>query len=177
MATKTPPKGKGNFLTKKMGPLPAYAWLIIAAGAFYLYYRSKAGSTSSTSSTSTAQQQADQEAEASNEYMSSELASALAGISSEGSGYGYGGGGYGVSPGNGSGVAVSPGNTTTSTSTTTSGLYTGAVSKVASAQQRLELNSLNEQEYIAGPTGTYIPVGGKGQAAIPKGAVTYIAKS
>ena len=57
MATDTAPKtskstgskstaaGGGNILTKKMGPLPGWGWLVVFGVAYYLYKKYKAGST------------------------------------------------------------------------------------------------------------------------------------
>jgi hypothetical protein len=41
--------GKLAILTKKYGPLPGYAYVLIAAGGFYLYSRFRGGGSSDTS--------------------------------------------------------------------------------------------------------------------------------
>ena len=46
-------KGKGNVLTRKLGPLPGWAWILVGGGAYYLYTRYKASQTASTASTAT----------------------------------------------------------------------------------------------------------------------------
>src|SRR5215472_2310460 len=46
--TKSPPKGKGKGLSKKMGPFPTYVWFIIIGGVLivgYIYYKRRASNS------------------------------------------------------------------------------------------------------------------------------------
>jgi hypothetical protein len=47
-------KGSGNVLTKKIGPLPGWAWAAIGIGGFYLYKKYKASSSAATTAATTA---------------------------------------------------------------------------------------------------------------------------
>ena len=50
------PEGGGNMFTRKMGPLPMWAWMIIGVAAAYLgyrYYQSKSGTATTASTGST----------------------------------------------------------------------------------------------------------------------------
>lgn len=50
-AVKAAGKGGGNVLTKKIGPLPGWAWAGIALGGFYFYRYRKAQAAASSSAT------------------------------------------------------------------------------------------------------------------------------
>ena len=51
-----PPKGGGNVLTRKLGPLPGWAWAAVAVGGYWLYKKRQAAAAAaaSPSTTSTA---------------------------------------------------------------------------------------------------------------------------
>src|ERR1700678_3366150 len=51
-AAKAGAKGGGNVLTKKLGPLPGWAWAALGVGAFYLWKKHEA-STAAAASTAT----------------------------------------------------------------------------------------------------------------------------
>jgi hypothetical protein len=51
--TKPPAKG-GSILTRKLGPLPGWAWIGIGVGAFYLWKKHEASSAASTTAATTA---------------------------------------------------------------------------------------------------------------------------
>lgn len=50
-----PPRPAGNPLTRKLGPLPMWAWLVLVVAAFYLYRRShpSSGGTAGAGTSST----------------------------------------------------------------------------------------------------------------------------
>jgi hypothetical protein len=105
--TTTPPaKGKGNVLTRKIGPLPGWVWAAIAVGGFYLWKKHQAASTSSSSATTPA--------------------TSTAALSSQGAGqgsYGYQGPGAGYG---GSGAIPTGATAATSSGTATpTGFNTG----------------------------------------------------
>lgn len=52
-AAPTPTKG-GNVLTKKLGPLPGWAWVLAAVGGYYLYKKRQAAAAASTTGTTAA---------------------------------------------------------------------------------------------------------------------------
>jgi hypothetical protein len=53
-AVKAGAKGGGNVLTKKLGPLPGWAWAALGVGAFYLWKKHEASSAASTTAATTA---------------------------------------------------------------------------------------------------------------------------
>lgn len=52
-AVKAGAKGGGNVLTRKIGPLPGWAWAAVALGGFYFYKYRKAAAASTTATTAT----------------------------------------------------------------------------------------------------------------------------
>lgn len=48
----TPPKGGGNLLTKKLGPLPGWAWAAVALGGYYLWKKRQAATAAAAATTS-----------------------------------------------------------------------------------------------------------------------------
>ena len=59
MAAQPPPNQKkpqqgGSLLTRKFGPLPAWGWVVLAVGAYYLYKKFSGSSSSSTVGTTAA---------------------------------------------------------------------------------------------------------------------------
>lgn len=138
-----------NILTRKFGPLPGWAWLVIAAGAYFVYSRYISPSTTSTSTAGTAGAGTTASSASQEEYLASQEAQDQALISDMTSS-GYSGGytsgytypyGYSVSPGNSgssASYATSPGSTSSSFTTTptagsTSTGTTAATSTAASA--------------------------------------------
>ena len=60
MSTTSPPAGGGNLLTRKVGPLPGWAWGALTVGGVYLFIRWRAAKgTAATSTVDQASQAAD----------------------------------------------------------------------------------------------------------------------
>jgi hypothetical protein len=171
MATPAPKAG-GNILTRKLGPLPGWAWVGIAFGGYYLWKKRQAAAAAASTAPSTS------------------TAASLPGyVSSGGSGYGYQGpgvgyGGSGAIPTgataatsssytpatgqtqSGSGYDVGGAQGSTNNSVTSSG---GGVYNQIGGSQLSALQAAGQTVYYQSQPGIFTPYNSQDAAAVAPG--------
>ena len=119
---KPPAKGAGNILTRKLGPLPGWAWIGIGVGAFYLWKKHEASTAAASTTAATTASTGDNGA-----ALPTSDATAPSGYAYQGPGVGSGS--NAPAPGgmrthrHGSGVAATSPNTLPASPTTAQTFY------------------------------------------------------
>lgn len=146
-AAPVPAKG-GNVLTRKLGPLPGWAWAAVAVGGFYLWKKRRAAAAAAASSTTSTAAGSPAAA-----YPGSNGATAAGSGYYSGPGVGYGG--TGPIP-TGATAATSTGQATTAGTLQGSG-YVGGTSTYEDAQGNIYQPFQNQaQEAGAGSATQYV---------------------
>jgi hypothetical protein len=146
MAT-APPKGGGNILTRKIGPLPGWAWAGVAVGGYYLWKKRQAAAAAAAAPATTST------AASTPAYgLPSSSASAPSGYGYQGPGVGNGGSG------------PIPTGATAATSAPTAGVAAApsgpAYSQVSTPQEGAALQASGVPIYVGGFQGLpnqYVP--------------------
>jgi len=136
------PKGGGNILTRKIGPLPGWAWAAVAVGGYLIYRQRKAAQAASTTAATTS-------------TASPQPAYTGAGAGGAPSGYGYQGPGFGSG-----GTGPIPTGAVAATAGTPTAPNAPAYSQVATPQEGAALQSSGVPIYVGGFQGlpnTYVP--------------------
>jgi len=145
MPAKAPaPKAGGNILTRKIGPLPGWAWAAVGVGAYYLWKKRQAASAA---------------ASAGNTATTSTVPSLPAALAPSGasSGYGYQGPGFG---GGGGGPIPTGAVAATAGTPATAAVTAPNYAQVATPQEGAALQSSGVPIYVGGFQGlpnTYVP--------------------